>query len=129
MFSELQIFIYSCIFGSFLSLVYDLFRILRLFMCKFWSVFIQDMIYFLISGVGTFLFILYFNFGEIRFYILVGEIIGWLIYYLTFGSLFYKHFSKIAKLMKKTSLSIYGKAYNLWEGILKKFKLISIKKT
>ena len=42
-------------------------------------VFIQDVLFFLIAGVLTFLFLLDVNFGVVRFYILFGEAIGFLI--------------------------------------------------
>lgn len=125
MFSELYIFIYSCLFGAFLGIIYDLFRLFRvLFLCKFWFVFIQDIFYFLISGIGTFLFILYFNFGEIRFYILLGEAIGWMIYYLTLGYIFYRYSSKIAKFMKMKTLLFYNNINHFYTLILGKLRLI-----
>jgi spore cortex biosynthesis protein YabQ len=42
-------------------------------------VFVQDVSFFLIAGVLTFLFLLDVNFGVVRFYILVGEAVGFLI--------------------------------------------------
>ncbi len=60
-------------------------------------IFFQDIIYFIISGLITFLFVLKFNHGEVRFYILAGEGIGWIIYHITLGEWIYKFSSKIVK--------------------------------
>ena len=62
---------------------------------RYIGIFIQDVIYFIISGVVTFLFVLGMNKGEARFYILAGEGIGWIAYHLTIGELVYRSSEKI----------------------------------
>ncbi len=61
------------------------------------SVFIQDVIYFLVSGFVTFLFVLIFNYGESRFYILAGEALGWILYHVSLGDITYKRLNSIVK--------------------------------
>lgn len=95
--SQIKVFLLSLVLGGILGLAYDLFRILRMFInYKNISVFIQDIIYFIISGFITFLFVFYFNYGDSRFYILAGEGIGWICYHLTLGEIIYKK-SKLIK--------------------------------
>lgn len=90
--------IYSLALGIFLGIFYDIFRVLRLLISpKNLSVFIQDVIYFLISGFVTFLFVLIFNYGESRFYILAGEALGWILYHVSLGDLVYKMLKNIVK--------------------------------
>ena len=107
---QLEIFIYSFLFGAVLGIIYDIFRIIRLFFkSRFWNVFIQDIIYFFFSGVSTFLFILFINSGEIRFYILAGEAIGFIIYYLTLGNIIYSICDKFSGVIKKiyTKITVF----------------------
>ncbi len=95
--SQLLIFGYSCILGTGLGLLYDFFRIIRMMINpRNIAVFIQDVIYFIISGIITFLFVLGFNRGEARFYILAGEGIGWIVYHITLGEIIYKYSGRLA---------------------------------
>lgn len=88
---QLLIFGYSCALGAGLGLLYDFFRIVRMMINPHnIAVFIQDVVYFIISGIITFLFVLGFNSGEARFYILAGEGIGWIIYHITLGEVIYR---------------------------------------
>lgn len=108
MLSQLQIFWYSCFFGIILGIVYDIFRIIRMFFtCKIWNIFIQDILYFLIAGILSFIFILSVNFGEVRFYILAGEAMGWIVYYLTLGEVMNKISYKISRSIKNIFIKIY----------------------
>ncbi len=92
---------YAGILGIVLGFVYDIFRILRMIVnSKNISIFIQDVLYFIISGIVTFWFVLNFNSGDSRFYILVGEAIGWILYHLTVGNLIYKCSNKLVNSFK-----------------------------
>lgn len=88
----------SVALGVFLGIFYDMFRLIRLLINpKNLSVFIQDVIYFLVSGLITFIFVLIFNYGESRFYILAGEALGWILYHISLGDLIYKKMKNIVK--------------------------------
>lgn len=126
---QLEIFEASLLFGGIMGALYDVFRIIRLFFrCKFWNIFIQDVIYFFILGVSTFLFILFINSGEIRFYILAGEIIGWIIYYITLGSLIYNTFNKFSKIIKKFFAKIFKFLLVPLNKLMTKIRLSCLKK-
>ena len=102
MISQIQIFWYACILGIIMGIIYDVFRIIRLLVSwKDWQVFIQDIVYFFIVGISTFLFALAYNKGDVRAYLIVGEIIGWIIYYITIGEIVYRFSEAIAKFIKK----------------------------
>ena len=81
-------FLYSCLFGACMSVLYDLFRAVRVIF-RFGKVatFFEDVLYFFVLGVITFGFILIVNEGELRGYIFLGEFLGWLIYHLTVGNI------------------------------------------
>ena len=126
---HLGIFGFSIIFGAFLGIFYDIFRIIRIFFkCKFWNVFIQDIIYFFLSGVSTFLFILFINSGEIRFYILAGELMGFTLYYLTLGSLVYGIFYRFSRVIKKFFTKIFRALFVPIKSSVGKIRLICLKK-
>lgn len=66
--------------GAVLCLFYDIFRIIRLSRnTSAVGVFFQDIIYFSISAFFTFCFLIVRCSGEIRGYVLLGELLGFLI--------------------------------------------------
>lgn len=83
---QVWLFLYSCLLGAGLGLLYDLFRISRIaFPSPVAVVLVEDILYFGLCAVATFLFIMAQNYGQIRWFILAGELIGWVVYYLTVG--------------------------------------------
>ncbi len=83
---QLTIFLCALGAGFLLGILYDVMRAMRLsFTTSKAAVVIFDVVYFLLCGILSFLFILALNKGEVRFYIIAGEIIGWLFYYLSLG--------------------------------------------
>ena len=85
------VFLFSCVLGAGLGLLYDIFRIIRLAApCGKVAVFFQDILFLLACTAATFLFLLRESAGEVRIFILVGEILGAVLYYLTFGTLIMK---------------------------------------
>lgn len=99
---QVQIFWYSFILGLFLGVIYDVFRIFRLaFNSKKWGIFFQDILYFVIISLITFFFGIIFNNGEIRYYILTGQFIGWIAYYISIGKIVYKYSKSFLKFVNK----------------------------
>ncbi len=100
--SQVSVFCYACLLGVGLGFLYDIFRIFRMMINPHYiGIFIQDVIYFAVSGVVTFLFVLTINKGETRFYILAGEGIGWIGYHLTVGEMIYRSSEKIVAYFNK----------------------------
>ena len=98
---ELWIFGYSCLLGVGLGILYDVFRIIRMLINKRnITIFLQDVIYFIVSGLITFLFVLGINEGQSRFYILAGEGIGWIAYHITLGEKIYRSSENIVKIIR-----------------------------
>lgn len=97
---ELWIFSYSCLLGLGLGILYDVFRIIRMLINKRnITIFLQDIIYFIVSGFVTFIFVLGINEGQSRFYILAGEGIGWIVYHITLGEKIYHCSENIVKMI------------------------------
>lgn len=103
---QISAFLYSLCLGVIFCLFYDIFRALR-FAIKFNDIFIflQDIFYFVSISFVTFLFLLAFTNGEIRFYVIFGILIGFLICYFTFS----KYFLKLLKIIFKAFALIYKK--------------------
>lgn len=80
-------FLLSCLLGVGFGVLYDAFRIIRL---AFWHgkiiVGIQDVLFFVLAAIGSFLFTLLRCEGQLRFYLLLGELMGFVVYYFTVGT-------------------------------------------
>lgn len=76
----------SCGMGFLLGAYYDVYRVIRLVMRsgKRW-IFVQDLLFFLTAAVLTFLFSLAVMEGRLRFYLFLGELLGFSAYYFTIG--------------------------------------------
>ena len=113
--SQILIFVYSLALGIFLGFAYDIFRIIRMVInSRNIAIFIQDVLYFILSGGVTFLFVLSVNSGNSRFYILAGEGIGWIAYHITIGEVIYKCSNKTVNFVKSKIAALKNK-------LLKKF--------
>lgn len=88
---QVSVFLYSMLLGIVLGVMYDIFRITRMIInSKNLAIFIQDVLYFVVSGLITFFFVLKANSGDSRVYIIIGEGLGWILYHLTIGEFIYK---------------------------------------
>ncbi len=99
---QLAIFGASLGMGFILGVIYDVIRALRLSVTRSKIVLvICDILYFVLFGVISFLFILALNKGEIRFYIIFGELIGAFFYYVSFGLAVIKITNKLVSLLRR----------------------------
>lgn len=76
--------------------------------------FVQDVIYFVISGIITFVFVLEFNSGESRFYILAGEAVGWILYHITVGESVYRCSWRISQWVKNKIRKFFNKTQKIF---------------
>ena len=80
---QLNLFLLSLGAGFVLGIVYDILRTIRLTISRGKIIiFIFDILYFLIFSLATFLFFLAINKGEFRSYMIFGEILGFIFYFL-----------------------------------------------
>lgn len=83
---QIRLFFQAAGFGFLLGILYDIFRFVRIiFPDKKAFVIIMDTAYFIICGFLIFCFALIVDNGEIRAYLLAGNLIGWLICYFSTG--------------------------------------------
>ena len=87
--SQVQIFLYSVGFGFIIGLLYDILRIIRVLVIKnSKAISVQDIAYFLLCAILTFIFLLVVNNGRFRFNTLVALVTGFFAYYFTVGRFF-----------------------------------------
>ncbi len=105
---QLAIFVLSLGLGFLLGVLYDVIRALRLSVTRSKIILIIcDIIYFIVFGLISFLFILALNKGEIRFYIIIGEVIGAVFYYVSLGIAVIKITDKVIVLLHKLYCLIF----------------------
>ena len=99
---QLQVFGLSVLLGVGLGLVYEVFRLLRLaFFSQKTVVFVQDVLFSLTALVSTFVFVVAVNEGQLRFFLLIGELCGFMVYYFTLGTLIFHLSSLIIGTVRK----------------------------
>ncbi|MEM1485950.1 spore cortex biosynthesis protein YabQ [Oscillospiraceae bacterium PP1C4] len=81
-------FLMSIALGAVLGVCYDVFRILRVAVDHPpFAVVIEDVIFSIICAVATFLFMISVDSGQVRVFVLIGEGVGFMLYYCTVGVL------------------------------------------
>lgn len=125
-------FLLSLGFGFSIGLVYDLVRIIRrLFSDGKKAIMTADILYAVFAAIMTFVFLLTATNGKIMVYILFGELLGFFIYYFTFGVFAMRVGDKLTaflkKFLKKASHAVFAPFRWAFEHIVKKIRKISQK--
>ena len=90
--------LYSAVLGGFYCLLYDIFRAIRMTVkCSDIAVFIQDILYWSILAPITFCYLMIATNGQIRGYIILGIIIGFIFVRYTVSFILIKIYSLILK--------------------------------
>lgn len=117
---QINVFLLSILSGLIIGVVNEFFRFLRYFFLKGkYETFIIDIIFMAISAFITFIFALCFNKGYVRWFILLGEILGFLVFRYTIGLVTRKiyiilirvinYFIRIIKRIITAIVTIFGK--------------------
>jgi len=98
---QTAVFFHSLLLGAVLGCFYDLFRITRIaFVIPAQLVLVEDLLFFLFSSIVLFGFMLENSYGQVRYFILLGMVLGWTIYYFTLGSLVMKCSARIIRAVR-----------------------------
>ena len=85
---QLISFLVSCGFGVIYCLLYDLLRAVRkVNEVSDATVFLQDIIYFFVISIATFMLLTALSNGEVRGYIIIGLLLGFLLCFCTFSKI------------------------------------------
>ena len=96
------IFLASLGIGFLLGVLYDFFRAIRLSITKGKvAVIVFDLLYFFMVAFFSYIFILAANKGEVRSYIIIGELLGAVFYYFSLGFALMKLTDKFVLLLNR----------------------------
>lgn len=99
---QTQSFLVAFGFGFILGVIYDLFFIVRLMISKSKAaVIISDALYVLVAAVMSFSMFLIVTDGLVRAYIVLGELLGFFVYYFTAGVFVNRVSGKIISAVKR----------------------------
>lgn len=99
---EVMIFLLSCLLGGFFSFYYDCFRLLRQCIPHHGVVvFFEDIFYFASCSIIAFSFIVEKASGEIRGFLFVGVVVGFILYYFTISIIFMKIMRVVFDIIRK----------------------------
>lgn len=100
--NQLYVFTIFIITGILTGVLFDIFRIFRKsFLTPDWLTRIEDILFWLLTGLLILYTIFNFNNGEIRFYLFLGIVLGIAIYLSTFSKFFIRINVKIISILKK----------------------------
>lgn len=100
--NQAYLFLIFVINGVIIGLIFDFFRILRIsFKTKDFVTYIEDILFWIITGVILLYSIFIFNNGEIRLFMFIGVIIGILLYILLISKYIIKINVYIINILKK----------------------------
>mgnify|MGYP004630250315 CR=1 FL=1 len=133
--NQAYLFLVFSLTGVEIGILFDFFRILRRTI-KTGNIvtYIQDVLFWILTGILVLYNIWYFNNGEIRVYMFLGIIIGTLIYVSTLSNIFVKLFTrilstiiKVLEIPFKTIVAIFRKIITVilsfFTKNVKKFKI------
>ena len=100
-------FLYACLLGAGMGVIYDCFRLMRLVSGNRVVVFFEDLLFSAICTLATLIFCIGFCAGKVRLYALVGEGLGFLIYHFTVGELVIRLLRAVISFMKALFFGIY----------------------
>ena len=135
--NQAYLFLVFSLTGVIIGILFDFFRILRrIIKTSNFITYVEDILFWILTGFLILYNIWYFNNGEIRIYMFLGIILGVLIYMLTLSSILIKIFSKLFRILInvlelpfKTIISVFRKLITAIEKIFVKFsKKITNKK-
>ena len=94
--NQAYLFLVFSLTGVIIGILFDFFRILRISI-KTPNIitYIQDILFWILTGIIVLYSIWYFNNGELRIFVLLGLILGVLIYITTLSNIIVKIFTKV----------------------------------
>ena len=115
---QLRLFLLSCAFGIPIGIVFDIFRVIRMIIHhNKIAAALEDILFFCLYGVFLMCFTISMARSEFRFYYCAGNLIGFILYYVTAGTVVTGILRKIIGFIKRALLRIF-------RPLLKKFVLI-----
>ncbi|MBQ3537021.1 MAG: spore cortex biosynthesis protein YabQ [Clostridia bacterium] len=101
---QLSVFIKSVGLGFLIGVLFSVLMFFNtVFGKKTFTVFLRDVLFFVSSAVLTFMFILEYNAGILRFYIFAGELIGFILFYIYPAEILRRFFASLCVFYQNTA--------------------------
>lgn len=106
--NQAYLFLVFSLTGVIIGIVFDIFRVLRMiYKTSDIATYIEDILFWVLAGIIILYNIWYFNDGEIRLFMILGIIMGAIIYALTLSNIFIKINSFIMSKIKTIMSFLY----------------------
>ena len=107
---QTRLFLWSCVLGAFLGIVFDIFRVIRIIKKhSSVAVFIEDILFIIFSSICIFIYIMEQARGEIKFFIFFGAFLGFILYIVSVGNFIVNVIKSIVLFIKSILKKIYLK--------------------
>jgi len=105
---QTTIFLQAILLGFVYGILYDAFRITRIAVpTARWVIFVQDVLFFFICAVSTFFFLMRTMDGQVRFFVLLGAVLGMIIYFYSLSILIMGVSAAIIRVVKTVLSWVY----------------------
>ncbi len=110
-------FLWSVVLGAALGVLYDIFRILRIFRGRnpWVLVFLEDLLFSALAAISTAYVLSRIYYGQVRLFLLLGQGLGFLIYHKSIG----RFVGKAARLLARF-FRYLGRSLKIFMNFLKK---------
>ncbi len=110
--SQAVLFLIFSLNGIIIGLIFDFFRILRKsFKTSNFVTYIEDILFWIFTGISIIYFMYSFSNGSIRLYIFLGLILGFFLYILTISKYIINFFVFIIRILKNVVNKIFNIVY------------------
>ncbi len=94
------LFLYAGGLGFVLGFLYDIIRCTRRLFTGNRGIIVQDIGFFFIAAVCSFFFFLVFDYGAVRLYTLLAELLGFAVFYLSFGGFVVRYVDRFTNVIR-----------------------------
>lgn len=109
------LFLETAILGVAIAFFFDLTRVLRkVFVHKNYAVQIEDALFWIVASFGVLYFILNYAYGQIRFFYLIGILLGMILYFNTLSPFIINILTRLFKVIIKIFIYILNCIYKLF---------------
>lgn len=106
--NEVFVFFEACVLGILFGALFDAFRIIRLsFKNPKSLIFVEDVLYFTVITLASFIFIVIENSGSLRAFLMIGEILGGIFYFFTISIPIMKSANFIIRMINGVLVFLY----------------------
>lgn len=117
-YDQLITFLLSCCLGAISCIIYDIARVVRKFILNsFLAITIGDMLLWVFYSFLTFIFLIVRTNGEVRGYVIIGEVLGFILVRVSLSRILFSVFNFIVEKIIFINRIIYKKAYNVYDKI------------